>query len=744
MRARLRAEKTPWLLLLVFVLLSAGIAAVGISYYAAQKATILEEQRGQLAAIADLKIGQIEAWRTERLGDARIMRDNVLVNSQVEEFLDSGAAASHRSDILAWMESRVGVHDYTEAVLVALDGSVRLASPPTAAWIGPTGQTMVDEVLQTGEAAFSDLHRAGPEATLHLDLVIPLQVEDRGGPRTIGVLILRIDPSIYLFPLVQSWPTSSPSAETLLVRREGDQVLFLNELRHASDPALTLSFPITRSDLPAALAVQGVQGVVEGLDYRGVPVMAVLRPVPNTSWYMVAKIDREEIYAPIAGRGWVVGGVVAILILAAAASIGSLWRHQRAEFVRGQVEAELERKVLTEHFGYLSKYANDAIVLADHEGRIVEANERAQASYGYTREELLELNLAELRPLETRGALASQLQQVAELGGEVSETLHVRKDGIPFPVEVSARIIAVEGQRYYQGIIRDITERKRAEEALTTSEVRYRRLFEAARDGILILDADTGMVVDVNPFLVEMLGYSREQFLEKKIWELGVFKDIAANKANFLELQQKEYITFENLPLETAKGRLINVEFVSHVYRVDRNKVIQCIIRDITERKRADEALRYHQELMREMGRVAKIGGWEFDPASGKSTWTDEVARIHELNPEDEPNTALGLSFYQGESRTRLEQANREAVELAKPYDLELELTLPSGARKWVQSIGKPMVVDGRVVSVRGSFQDITERKKSEEALRESEERLSKLLQASPIAISVARLMDGA
>ena len=131
----------------------------------------------------------------------------------------------------------------------------------------------------------------------------------------------------------------------------------------------------------------------------------------------------------------------------------------------------------------------------------------------------------------------------------------------------------------------DITERKKAEEALKQSEERYRRLFEAARDGILILEVDTGTVVDVNPFMVEMLGFSREQFLDKKIWELGFLKDIIANKDNFEELKRQKYIKYENLALETAAGQRIQVEFVSHLYEVGNQQVIQCNIRDITDRK---------------------------------------------------------------------------------------------------------------------------------------------------------------
>src|SRR6185436_4898424 len=111
--------------------------------------------------------------------------------------------------------------------------------------------------------------------------------------------------------------------------------------------------------------------------------------------------------------------------------------------------------------------------------------------------------------------------------------------------------------------------------------------FEAAQDGILILDAETGMIEDVNPYLITMLGYSREEFVEKKLWEVGAFKDIQASKEAFEALQQKEYIRYEDLPLKTKDGRLIQVEFVSNVYLVGSEKVIQCNIRDITARRQA-------------------------------------------------------------------------------------------------------------------------------------------------------------
>jgi len=142
------------------------------------------------------------------------------------------------------------------------------------------------------------------------------------------------------------------------------------------------------------------------------------------------------------------------------------------------------------------------------------------------------------------------------------------------------------------------SERQQSDVQLHESEERYRRLFEAAKDGILLLDYDTGVITDVNPFLKDRLGYSKEELLGKCLWELGFFKDVKLSKDDFLRLQNKGYVRYEDLPLETKEGKKLDVEFISNVYQAGGKKVIQCNIRDITERKRAEEEIKFRNVLL--------------------------------------------------------------------------------------------------------------------------------------------------
>jgi PAS domain S-box-containing protein len=207
------------------------------------------------------------------------------------------------------------------------------------------------------------------------------------------------------------------------------------------------------------------------------------------------------------------------------------------------------------------------------------------------------------------------------------------------------------------------------EPSLKDSELRYRRLFEAAQDGILILDAETGLIEDVNPYLIKMLGYSREEFLEKKLWEVGAFKDIKASKEAFETLQENEYIRYEDLPLKTKDRRLIQVEFISNVYLVGDEKVIQCNIRDITVRRHAEEALLKAGALQNAI----------FNSANFSSIATDAKGVIQIFNVGAERM----LGYTAADVMNKITPADisdpQEVIARARALSIELETTITPG-----------------------------------------------------------------
>jgi PAS domain S-box-containing protein len=264
--------------------------------------------------------------------------------------------------------------------------------------------------------------------------------------------------------------------------------------------------------------------------------------------------------------------------------------------------------------------------------------------------------------------------------------------------------------------LRDVAlkrDRQKAKVALEVSETRYRRLFETAQDGILILDANNGMVIDVNPYLIDMLGYSKGEFLGKKLWELGAFKDIEASKLAYLELSNKGYIRYENLPLVSHNGRAMAVEFVSNIYFVDHIKIAQCNIRDITVRKAAEEALLVNEDKFRSIFQSA--------PFAIALTTINE-GRFTDVNPAWE--RTFGFSRGETIGRTAAELGVIQTPDEHKPgleelqskehvLDREMGMHTKAGAFL-LGSVNTDLVTIGKETFLLSTIEDITARRQSE------------------------------
>jgi PAS domain S-box-containing protein len=287
----------------------------------------------------------------------------------------------------------------------------------------------------------------------------------------------------------------------------------------------------------------------------------------------------------------------------------------------------------------------------------------------------------------------------------------------------------------------DITYSKITEVALNLSEIRYRRLFESAKDGILILNAETGRIIDVNPFLIDLLGYSKEEFVEKFIWEIGSFQDIYDNKEKFLELQNNEYVRYDDLPLVTTDGREIHVEFVSNVYLENNVKVIQCNIRNTTIRRQVELALQKSESHLRTLVKTIPDLIWLKDINGVFLSCNPMFERFFGAKEME----IIGRTDYDYVDRVLADFFrinDQKAMEAGKPTTNEEWVTFADdGHRAFLETIKSPIYdSDGTVLGVLGIGRDITERMLAAQILQASEKRFRAIFDQAPIAISLIDL----
>ena len=282
-------------------------------------------------------------------------------------------------------------------------------------------------------------------------------------------------------------------------------------------------------------------------------------------------------------------------------------KHQRALFFRRQYELENERKSLLERFEYLTQYANDIILLVDARGHIVEANEKAVMTYGFSREELLQKNIREIRDSKRNIPYEVIQERAIKEDGHIYEALHIRKNGTRFLAEASVGYFKIDRQSFFQHILRDITERKQIEEKLLESEEKYRCLVEQSADMMYLHDLK-GCFLDVNHAAMSHTGYSREELLGMSVF------DIHSDRSRHDEILRKwkEWQPGQTEIIETIHLRKDGSKFIAEVkagkVHFGGEHYILSLVRDITERKRAENALRESEEKFRIVFEQSAIG----------------------------------------------------------------------------------------------------------------------------------------
>jgi PAS domain S-box-containing protein len=583
-------------LALVFAALALVVPLIGLIVVKIQVPQTEQDTYRNLEAIAKLKANEIESWLDERRGDSEGLAASAGFALQVEQLiLHQKHDAKLLKPVLDRLASLRTAYGYDSILLLDAGGKV-LATIGNDVDVPAALQNLLRQSLRSKQILHNDLYR-DESARINMDWVVPINVSGQQDKRAVAAVVLRVVPGHFLYPLIQDWPSASASAETLLIRREGDSILFLNELRHRKDDALTLKLPLTTPEFPAAVAIaEAKPGTVPGKDYRGMQVLTAYRPVAGTNWHIIAKIDRDEVLQPV----WRMVIWITLTAFAAVTAIMAafllLWRQQqRTHRMALAAQSAKATEESERRFRSVAQSANDAIVNADSAGSIVNWNPSAERMFGYGEAEIVGQPLTLLMPERYHDLHRAGLARVAAGGeqhvvGKTVELAGLRKDGSEFPLELSLAKWETSAGLFFTAIIRDITERKQSQQKLVESEKHFRSLFENMLEGYAYCrmlfehgEPQDFIYLEVNRAFETLTGL--KEAAGKRVSE--VIPGIRASNPELFEIYGRVALTGRTERFETYVDAL-KIWFSISVYCPEKEHFV-AVFDNITARK-ADEA----------------------------------------------------------------------------------------------------------------------------------------------------------
>jgi diguanylate cyclase (GGDEF)-like protein/PAS domain S-box-containing protein len=591
-------KKFPWQPLAVFTLLTLGLLALSFFYASQFRKFARTGRETELATIADLRAHQVSSWRQERLTVARNLFGSSFFPSRTESLLKNPGSTEVKREI---MEALAHLHrnfpsEFLRTSILLRDGKVLFDDSENPSYRPTSESTRVcNEAWRTKDIVFGDLCRDPASGKITLSFAFPLLVPGKTGSEPIAVMVFDIDPQQSLYPLLQAWPAGSPTSETLLIQREGQDFLYLSEPRHQKNVALNLRLPITRFRRSGAETPIGEEGVIEGKDYRGHAILGFIRSVPDSSWLVEAKTDAAEVNA--GWRRWF--GLLSIIIigsvLAAGISLSVFWRHQKSE-----IEADEREKwetALKNQKGFLSVMIDvmpNAAYLKDTEGRLTGCNAAFEKLLNLSKDKIVGKTFSDL----TSKDLADKDQEIDRVlfekpGVQVFEAPLQASDGaehdIIFIKSTYARPDGAIGGLI--GTMIDITQRKRAEDELQQIKKFSDGIVQTMAEGLVLTDSE-GKFSFVNPAAAGMLGYTPGEMADREVASF-VPKDQqsilrraderrAKGIADRYELEFLHKDGSRKMLLVSGGPRFTGVQYGGTM----------AVLTDITERKRMEQEIR--------------------------------------------------------------------------------------------------------------------------------------------------------
>ena len=473
---------------IIIAILSIG----GYFYYNYSAKQMRTEKENDLQGITTLKSNQLVQWQKERIADAKMITDSRFFANGIEEWLNNRDIKQLNTDILEQLQSAITNYDYEDIFLVSVQGELFLSSKPNLKEIDDVTKAKITHITNKNDLTFTDLYFCPGHNTIHYDIIAPVKNNES---TVIAYLVFRINPYKFLYPFIQTWPLPSESAEMLLVRKDVDSVLFLNELRHQKNTALQLRIPLTRKDLPATQAILGKTGIFDGKDYRGIEVIACLAHVPNTDWFLVSKVDKSEIFTEINSRGIIVSIIIILLILSLTIGIVWIYHFRQKNIYKNLWQTQEEYRTILYSIG-------DAVITADISGRITNMNKVAESLTGWKEAKAIGkklINVFNIINEETRAIAEDPVTKVLKSGhivGLANHTVLISKNGTEHQIADSAAPIRNENGEI-KGVVlvfSNVTDKYAAQKQLKESEERFNLAMQASNDGLFDWNLETNEI----------------------------------------------------------------------------------------------------------------------------------------------------------------------------------------------------------------------------------------------------------
>jgi PAS domain S-box-containing protein len=486
-----KQKRTLIISIFVFLLLAAGISIVGYKSYTGFELQSRAQTEGRISAITKSKINGLVVWRKELLGDANFIYKNMAFSNLAARHLKNPQDVDAQRHIHDWLNSYLIRGQYDQIYLLDIQGAILLVIPDEIPSPAFAVRQKIPEALRSGQVTIIDFYRDEYDQRVYLALLIPI-FDEQQPRRIIEFLVLRINPRLYLYPYINEKTLDGAPTESYLVRRTGDDILILNELRYQPDAALTLHIPPGQMENLAVKAALGQAGTVEAADYRGVATIGVAQAVPDSPWFLVTRMDIIEVYAPADDYFWGTITVAGTIILYSGLGLVLIWRQQLLKFYQAEIRAAEMLRESEERFRSAFQYSAIGMALVAADGKWLRVNSKLSAILGHSEDELLTKTFQDITHPDDLRIDLDYVRKI--LDGETEtctlEKRYLHKDGnIIWALEAKALIRDSAGAPlYFISQIEDITERRQAQENLLKQQYYLEKAQEIGNIGTWEID----------------------------------------------------------------------------------------------------------------------------------------------------------------------------------------------------------------------------------------------------------------